>query len=66
MDPKDFAKHVELTPMSVEPEHYSATGKRLRVHGERLAPFLAQTVDGRSLLTKVPFAVSDVRRPMLA
>ena len=64
--PKDFAKHTELVKMTTEPELYSATGKRLRVYGERLFPFLVKTVDERSLAVRVLFVVADVRRPLIS
>ncbi len=65
MAPKDFAKQVKLTPIisSIEPELFSATGKKLRVYGERLVPFLVRTVDGRLLTIVVRFVSTDVRRP---
>ena len=64
--PKDFAQDVELIQMRDVPELFSAMGKKLRVYGERLVPFLVQTADGRSLRIVVRFVIADVRRPLLS
>ena len=64
--PKDFAQDVELIQMRDVPELFSAMGKKLRVYGERLVPFLVQTADGRSLMIVVRFVIADVRRPLLS
>eukprot|EP00959_Pyramimonas_sp_CCMP1952_P160823 3363395-Pyramimonas_sp.AAC.1 len=41
--PKEYSKHVQITELSEEPELFSATGRRMRVYEQRLAPFTVET-----------------------